>query len=173
MNPRFIDWWLAHPSLFGMPFHFWTGVLAILGAFIGSFLNVCIHRMPRDLSVVNPPSHCPFCNYRIPWGLNIPVITWLWLRGKCRSCQAPISPRYLAVELLTSAAFVIPWLTFGHGDPSASSSPRSSSPPSSTSNTSSSPTRSPSAVPSPASSCPVSPQVSTCPPPPPRPSSAA
>lgn len=117
MNPRFIDWWLAHPSLFGMPFHFWTGVLAILGAFIGSFLNVCIHRMPRDLSVVNPPSHCPHCNYRIPWGLNIPVITWLWLRGKCRSCQAPISPRYLAVELLTASAFVIPWLTFGHGDP--------------------------------------------------------
>ena len=117
MNPRFVEWWLAHPSLFGMPFHFWTIIIAILGSFVGSFLNVCIHRMPLNQSVVNPPSHCPHCRYSIPWYLNIPVITWIWLLGKCRSCRAPISPRYLAVEVLTGAVFVVCWLTFGHNDP--------------------------------------------------------
>ena len=117
MNPRFVEWWLAHPSLFGMPFHFWTIVIAILGSFVGSFLDVCIPRMPLDQSVVNPPSHCPHCRYSIPWYLNIPVITWIWLLGKCRSCRAPISPRYLAVEVLTGALFVLCWLTFGHNDP--------------------------------------------------------
>lgn len=117
MNPLFVDWWLAHPSLFGMPFHFWTIVLVILGAFVGSFLNVCIHRMPLDESIVHPPSHCPHCRYSIPWYLNIPVVTWIWLRGRCRSCAAIISPRYLAVEVLTAAVFVIAWLVFGHNDP--------------------------------------------------------
>lgn len=117
MNPRFVEWWLAHPSLFGMPFHFWTGFLAILGAFVGSFLNVCIHRMPLGESIVSPPSHCPRCGYRIPFSLNIPVVTWLWLRGRCRSCKEPIPARYLAVEILTAAAFVLAWLGFGHDDP--------------------------------------------------------
>ena len=117
MSPQFVDWWLSHPSLFGMPFHFWTVFIVILGAFVGSFLNVCIHRMPLDQSVVNPPSHCPHCRYSIPWYLNIPVITWLWLRGRCRSCAAPISPRYLAVEVLTAALFALCWVHFGHNDP--------------------------------------------------------
>lgn len=117
MNPRFVEWWLEHPSLLGMPFHFWTGVLAILGAFVGSFLNVCIHRMPLGESVVSPPSHCPRCGYRIPFSLNIPVVTWLWLRGRCRSCREPIPARYLVVEALTSGAFVLAWLGFGHDDP--------------------------------------------------------
>ncbi len=117
MNPRFVEWWLEHPSLLGMPFHFWTGVLAILGAFVGSFLNVCIHRMPLGQSVVSPPSHCPRCGYRIPFSLNIPVVTWLWLRGRCRSCREPIPARYLVVEVLTAGAFVLAWLGFGHDDP--------------------------------------------------------
>lgn len=117
MSPQFVDWWLSHPSLFGMPFHFWTIFIAILGSFVGSFLNVCIHRMPLGLSVVNPPSHCPHCRYSIPWHLNIPVLTWLWLRGRCRSCLAPISPRYLGVEVLTAVLFVVSWLHFGHSDP--------------------------------------------------------
>jgi len=105
--------WMLDFSLFGMPFHFWTVFFAILGSLIGSFLNVCIHRMPRGESVFSPPSHCPHCGYRIPWFLNLPVITWLWLRGKCRNCAAPISPRYLGVEVLTCAAFVACWMVFG------------------------------------------------------------
>ncbi len=117
MSPRLVEWWIATPSLLGMPFHFWTLVLAILGAFVGSFLNVCIHRMPLGESIVSPPSHCPRCGYRIPFSLNIPVVTWLWLRGRCRSCKEPIPARYLAVELLTAAAFVLAWLAFGKSDP--------------------------------------------------------
>ena len=117
MNARLVEWWIADPSLFGLPFHFWTAHLLVVGLFVGSFLNVCIHRMPIGESVVSPPSHCPHCNYRIPAFLNIPVVTWLWLRGKCANCGAPISPRYLAVEALTGLVFVATWLRFGHETP--------------------------------------------------------
>ncbi len=117
MRDAFLDWWFAHPSLFGLPFDFWTVVLFTLGTFVGSFLNVCIHRMPRDESVVSPPSHCPHCRYRIPLILNIPLVTWLWLRGRCRNCGAPISPRYFFVELLTGALFLAAWLGFGDASP--------------------------------------------------------
>jgi len=88
---------------------FWVAVLFVLGSMVGSFLNVCIHRMPRDLSVVHPPSHCPKCNYSIPWFLNIPIITWLTLRGKCRNCDQPISVRYLIVEVFTGLTFATAW----------------------------------------------------------------
>jgi leader peptidase (prepilin peptidase) / N-methyltransferase len=117
MSEGFVNWWLAHPSLFGLPFHFWSGVIFLVGAFVGSFLNVCIHRMPLGQSVVTPPSHCPHCRYRIPALLNLPVLTWLWLRGRCRNCAAPISPRYLAVELLTALLFLGAWLRCGDRDP--------------------------------------------------------
>jgi leader peptidase (prepilin peptidase)/N-methyltransferase len=73
--------------------------------------------MPLGESVVSPPSHCPRCGYRIPFSLNIPVVTWLWLRGRCRSCREPIPARYLVVEVLTAGAFVLAWLGFGHDDP--------------------------------------------------------
>lgn len=96
-----------------VPFHFWSAVFFVYGSMIGSFLNVCIHRMPREESIVSPPSHCPHCNYSIPWFLNIPLVTWLCLRGKCANCRAPISVRYFLVELLTGIAFLGCWLSFG------------------------------------------------------------
>ena len=97
-----------------VPFHFWSLVFFTFGCIVGSFLNVCIHRMPQGLSVVSPPSHCPHCKYSIPWYLNIPLWTWIYLRGKCAHCQAPISARYFLVELLTGLAFLGSWLMFGH-----------------------------------------------------------
>lgn len=96
-----------------VPFHFWSVVYFVFGSIVGSFLNVCIHRMPRGESVVSPPSHCPHCGYSIPWFLNIPLVTWCWLRGKCANCRAPISGRYLCVELLTGLAFLGCWLAHG------------------------------------------------------------
>jgi len=97
-----------------VPFHFWSVFFFMLGSIVGSFLNVCIHRMPLGQSIVSPPSHCPHCNYSIPWFLNIPLATWLYLRGKCRNCGAPISSRYFLVELLTGVSFLGCWLAFGH-----------------------------------------------------------
>ena len=96
-----------------VPFHFWSLVFFCLGCVVGSFLNVVIHRLPRGQSIVSPPSHCPHCQYSIPWYLNIPLITWLYLRGKCRNCGAPIAFRYFVVELLTGVAFVSCWIVFG------------------------------------------------------------
>ena len=100
-----------------VPFHFWTVVFFVFGCIVGSFLNVCIHRMPRDESVVSPPSHCPHCRYSIPWFLNLPLATWLYLRGKCANCGAPISVRYFLVELLTGVCFVAAWLAQGRSSP--------------------------------------------------------
>ena len=100
-----------------VPFHFWSLVLFAFGCIVGSFLNVCIYRMPLELSIVTPPSHCPHCKYSIPFYLNIPLLTWLLLRGKCKNCGAPISPRYFVVELLTGVAFLACWLMFGYSAP--------------------------------------------------------
>ena len=97
-----------------VPFHFWSVVIFVFGCMVGSFLNVCIHRLPHGQSVVSPPSHCPHCNYSIPWYLNIPLVTWVYLRGKCRNCGAPISVRYFLVELLTGLLFLGCWLRIGH-----------------------------------------------------------
>ena len=100
-----------------VPFHFWTFCFFVFGCVGGSFLNVCIHRMPREESIVSPPSHCPHCGYSIPWYLNIPLITWVYLRGKCANCHAAISPRYFLVELLTGVVFASCWMYFGHDYP--------------------------------------------------------
>src|SRR3954471_3412459 len=98
-------------------FHFWSRVFFSFACIVGSFLNVCIYRMPRSESVVSPPSHCPHCNYSIPWFLNIPLLTWLYLRGRCRNCKAVISSRYFFVELLTGLLFLSLWLTYGRQSP--------------------------------------------------------
>ena len=82
-----------------------TLLAALFGLLIGSFLNVVIHRWPNDLSVVQPRSKCPSCNQLIAWYDNIPVLSYLLLRGRCRDCHARILPRYLLVELLTGAFF--------------------------------------------------------------------
>jgi leader peptidase (prepilin peptidase)/N-methyltransferase len=107
------DTMVTTPGWETVPFHFWSVMFFIFGCVIGSFLNVCIYRMPREMSIVHPPSHCPHCRYAIPFYLNIPLVTWLVLGGRCKNCGAPISFRYFLVELLTGLMFLSSWLRFG------------------------------------------------------------
>jgi leader peptidase (prepilin peptidase)/N-methyltransferase len=88
----------------------------VVGAVVGSFLNVVIHRLPRGESVVKPRSRCPECGAQIAGYDNVPVISWLVLRGRCRRCRTRISPRYPAIELLTAVAFVAVVLVRGFDD---------------------------------------------------------
>ena len=86
-----------------------------LGASIGSFLNVCIYRMPLGISVNKPKrSFCPHCKYQIPWYSNLPLVTWIVQRGKCGNCGAPIAARYVLVELLTGLLFLGAWWRVMH-----------------------------------------------------------
>ncbi|MBX9718999.1 MAG: prepilin peptidase [Microbacteriaceae bacterium] len=87
--------------------------VGVFGALIGSFLNVVVHRVPLGLSVVRPASRCPSCSTAIRRADNVPVLSWLLLRGRCRTCAAPISVRYPLVELLTALAFAGVALLFG------------------------------------------------------------
>ena len=86
--------------------------LFVCGSVVGSFLNVCIYRLPRDLSIVAPRSRCPACGMAIRWYDNVPVLGHLMLGGKCRFCLHAISPRYMLVELLTGALFVALYFRF-------------------------------------------------------------
>jgi leader peptidase (prepilin peptidase)/N-methyltransferase len=88
-------------------------LLGVLGLAIGSFLNVCIHRIPREQSLSHPPSRCPACGYALRWFDNLPVVSYAAIGGRCRKCRAPISPRYPAVEIATAVLFVIHGLVFG------------------------------------------------------------
>lgn len=85
----------------------------ITGLVIGSFLNVCIYRLPKNQSIISPPSHCPGCRRQLGVLQLIPVLSYLFQRGKCRYCGVKISPRYLLVELLTGMAFVLFVAVFG------------------------------------------------------------
>jgi leader peptidase (prepilin peptidase) / N-methyltransferase len=91
-------------------------LIALLGAAVGSFLNVVVHRLPRGESLVRPRSRCPSCEKTLSARDNVPLVSWLLLRGRCRNCGAPISPRYPLLELLTAAAFVTVALTRGVDD---------------------------------------------------------
>ena len=100
-------WWTR--AGFGDEFVIGFFLLAsfLLGSCLGSFLNVCIWRMPLGESIVTAPSHCTKCGTPIHWYDNIPIVSYLVLRGRCRSCKAPISPRYVFVEALTGLLFAL------------------------------------------------------------------
>jgi leader peptidase (prepilin peptidase) / N-methyltransferase len=83
------------------------------GLLIGSFLNVCIHRVPLRQSIVSPRSRCPDCGYQLSWQDNVPVLSYALLRGRCRSCAQPISLRYPIVEIVTGLVFFLHWQVFG------------------------------------------------------------
>lgn len=85
----------------------------VLGAAVGSFLNVVVYRLPEGLSLIHPPSRCPRCETRLKPYDNVPVFGWLWLKGKCRSCRLPIAARYPVVELATACLFVSVFMVFG------------------------------------------------------------
>lgn len=85
----------------------------VFGAIIGSFLNVCIHRLPKNESVVFPGSHCPNCHRAILWYDNVPFLSYLMLAGRCRFCESKISFRYLLVEFITAVLILLLYLTFG------------------------------------------------------------
>jgi leader peptidase (prepilin peptidase) / N-methyltransferase len=87
--------------------------LVLCGLCIGSFLNVCIYRLPLKQSVVRPASRCPGCGNELAWFDNIPVVSYMILRGRCRTCRLPISARYPIVEALTAAVFFWHWTVFG------------------------------------------------------------
>src|SRR5260221_7418351 len=86
---------------------------AVFGLLIGSFLNVVIYRVPRDLSIVKPGSQCPGCHHAIAWFDNIPVVSWMVLRGRCRHCATRISARYPLIEAATGALFAVMAVKFG------------------------------------------------------------
>jgi leader peptidase (prepilin peptidase)/N-methyltransferase len=99
----------ALPPLLGLVF------AGAFGAIVGSFLNVCIHRLPLGASIVWPSSACPHCKRELSWYENIPVFSYLALRARCRTCKGPISLRYPLVEAMTSAMFAAAWWYYGPG----------------------------------------------------------
>ena len=94
------------------PYQFYV-IAFVFGAVVGSFLNVCIYRLPKGESVVFPPSHCPGCDSRIAWYDNVPVVSYLLLRGRCRSCRASISPQYPLVEAINALLTLFLFVQFG------------------------------------------------------------
>ena len=94
----------------------WPVVLAgWAGAIVGSFLNVCIYRLPRNESIIWPPSRCPTCNRTLGWLENIPLVAYAVLAGRCRTCRTRIGLRYPIVEALTGVMFALAWWHYGPG----------------------------------------------------------
>ncbi len=87
--------------------------VTLLGLMLGSFMNVCIYRLPRGLSPVRPRSGCPNCGHLLAWYENVPVLSYLVLRGRCRKCRVPISPMYPVIEAFTGAVFLAGYLWYG------------------------------------------------------------
>ncbi|MBU1262699.1 prepilin peptidase [bacterium] len=81
-------------------------IFFLAGAIFGSFFNLCIYRLPRDISIITPGSFCPACGHKIRWYDNIPIISWILLFGRCRDCQELISIRYIIIEILTGLLFL-------------------------------------------------------------------
>src|SRR3954471_5354277 len=96
-----------------LPPAFVLSLAALFGLAVGSFLNVCIYRIPRDLSVVRPRSFCPSCEASLTWYDNIPVFSFLFLQGRCRHCREPIGAYYPLVEVVTALTFVAVIRTYG------------------------------------------------------------
>ena len=96
-----------------VPDRVWVGFAFVLGLCVGSFLNVVIHRLPRDESIVHPSSHCPRCQTALRWFDNVPLVSYLWLRGRCRGCGGAISLRYPVIELVTGLLFAGVAMRFG------------------------------------------------------------
>jgi leader peptidase (prepilin peptidase)/N-methyltransferase len=96
-----------------VPQGFELAAVAAFGLVFGSFLNVLIHRLPRKESIVRPGSRCPGCGRALGWKENLPVVSWLWLKGRCAGCRAPIALRYPLVEVAAAGVLLLVWLRFG------------------------------------------------------------
>src|SRR4030042_5169126 len=90
-----------------------TVIFTLAGLAIGSFLNVCIDRLPARQSLVRPPSHCDACGRGLSWYENVPLVSYLWLRGRCRTCNVRIPVRVLLVEALTGLLFLLAFQRYG------------------------------------------------------------
>ncbi len=101
---------MIYPLAADFPWYlFFTAMAFAWGACFGSYLNVCVYRIPLDISTATPPSHCPACKTPIKWYHNVPIFAWLALRGRCASCHQKFSARYMIVELLTAILFTLVW----------------------------------------------------------------
>jgi leader peptidase (prepilin peptidase)/N-methyltransferase len=100
------------PDVSTIWYAYFSTLVFCLGACVGSFLNVCIYRIPMELSVISPGSHCYSCKRPIAWYDNVPILAYILLRGRCRRCGASFSPRYCLVELLVAVLFVLTWFKF-------------------------------------------------------------
>ncbi len=89
------------------------GFITLIGLSVGSFANVVIYRLPKGISLLSPPSACPSCKHHIGIVENIPIVSWIVLKGRCRSCKKPISPRYVVVETLVAVSFLLLFYRFG------------------------------------------------------------